>query len=103
MWPKYPSRETVLKTLTSIPQDYTSDYVIRGMICKGDDGQHVCFFRRILIKIEHLVSLAALNSYYEYCKMEDEITPQTEWVLYNDNELMTVRDNFPGVIETCIE
>lgn len=35
--------------------------------------------------------------------MEKDVTSQTEWVQFNDTELKFVRDNFPGVIEICIE
>ena len=35
--------------------------------------------------------------------MERDITPETEWVQQNDTEIKFVRDNFPGVIEICIE
>mmetsp|Transcript_35213 Transcript_35213/g.43051 ORF Transcript_35213/g.43051 Transcript_35213/m.43051 type:complete len:89 (+) Transcript_35213:1657-1923(+) len=73
------------------------------MICFSEGGHYLGFFRRILIKVEHLVSITTQNLQSEFLSMEKEITPQTEWVQYNDTELKFVRDNFPGVIELCIE
>mmetsp|Transcript_16884 Transcript_16884/g.22737 ORF Transcript_16884/g.22737 Transcript_16884/m.22737 type:complete len:89 (-) Transcript_16884:542-808(-) len=73
------------------------------MICFSEGGHYLGFFRRILIKVEHLVSITTQNLQSEFRSMEKEITPQTEWVQYNDTELKFVRDNFPGVIELCIE
>ena len=35
--------------------------------------------------------------------MERDITSQTEWVQMSDTENKFVRDNFPGVIEICLE
>ena len=35
--------------------------------------------------------------------MERDITSKTEWVQMSDTENKFVRDNFPGVIEICLE
>ena len=66
-----PKRTSILKTLTAIPQNFnlkdiynsskqgSCDYVIRGMICFSEGGHYLSFFRRILIKLEHNVSITA--------------------------------------------
>ena len=80
----------------------SQDYVLRGMICFTEGGHYLAFFRRILIKMEHLVSHDS-NVKQELRKMERQITPATEWVQYNDTELKFVTQNWPGVMELCIE
>lgn len=68
-WKKDPHRSSVLKSLIAIPQRFNvqelyntskqlpQDYVFRGMICFSEGGHYLGFFRRILIKVEHLVSI----------------------------------------------
>ena len=71
----------MLKTLVSIKQMFnlrdicnsskqmSQDYVLRGMICFTEGGHYLAFFRRILIKMEHLVSHDS-NVKQELRKME---------------------------------
>jgi len=73
------------------------------MICFSEGGHYLGFFRRILIKLEHLIGIHTQSVKQEYRNLEKQITPQTEWIQYNDTELKSVRDNWPGVIELCIE
>ena len=73
------------------------------MICFSEGGHYLGFFRRILIKVEHLVPITTQNLEQEFRSMEKDITSQTEWVQMNDTESKFVRDNFPGVIEICLE
>lgn len=75
---KDPLRASVLKTLIAIPQKFNvqelyesskqrkQEYVLRGMICFSEGGHYLGFFRRILIKIEHLVSITTANLSEEY-------------------------------------
>jgi len=114
-WGLEPKRLSRLKTLIAIPQKFnlrklynsskqpSQEYVFRGMICFGEGGHYLGFFRRILIKIEHLVSINTPSLQQEYRQLERQITPQTEWVQYSDCEMKFVRDNWPGVVEQCIE
>ena len=71
-------------------------------MCFSEGGHYLSFFRRILIKVEHLVNIDAKDMNYEVRKMAKEITSETEWVQTNDTELKCVVDNWPGVIEQCI-
>ena len=73
------------------------------MIVFTEGGHYLGFFRRILIKVEHLINISTPSVNKEYRRMENEVTPETEWVQYNDTELKFVRKNWPGVIELCIE
>ena len=113
-WGVDPKRTSILKTLIAIPQRFNlrdlynsnkqkpCDYVFRGMICFSEGGHYLSFFRRILIKIEHLTDIQGdINQ--QYRDMERKITPRTEWIQYNDQELKFVNENWPGVIERCIE
>ena len=105
----------MLKTLVAIPQIFnlqdlynsskqaSQEYVFRGMICFAEGGHYLGFFRRILIKVEHLVSISSTSIRQEFKKLEKMVTPSTEWIQYNDTELKFVKDNWPGVIECCIE
>ena len=116
-WGLEPKRTSVLKTLIALPQTFnlrdlynsskqpSQDYVIRGMICFSEGGHYLSFFRRILIKIANLVDITLPDRHLnlEMRKFEKDITPQTEWIQYNDTELKYVPDNWPGVIERCIE
>lgn len=72
------------------------------MICFSEGGHYLSFFRRILIKVEHLVGISSNHIRREVDKLEREITPQTEWIQSNDTELKYVAGNWPGVIELCI-
>ena len=68
-WGIEPTRASILKTLVAIPQDFNlqdvynsskqgnQSYVIRGMICFSEGGHYLSFFRRIMIKVEHLVGI----------------------------------------------
>ena len=73
------------------------------MICFSEGGHYLGFFRRILIKVEHLVSIFAQSVREEFKKLSKMVTSDTEWIQYNDTELKYVPDNWPGVIERCIE
>ena len=82
----------MLKTLIAIPQSFnlkevynsgkqiSQDYVFRGMICFSAGGHYLSFFRRILIKVEHLVSIMTPNIRQEVRKLEKMITPSAEWI-----------------------
>ena len=72
-WGIEPKHTSILKTLTAIPEHFNlqdvynsskqggCNYVIRGMICFSEGGHYLSFFRRILIKVEHLVSINCEN------------------------------------------
>lgn len=106
---------SALKTLITIPEHFnlrdlydskqqeSQDYVIRGMICYSDGGHYLGFFRRILIKVEHLVSASMQDINSEVRNLKKTLTQPTEWIQYNDSELKYVPKNWPGVIESCIE
>lgn len=36
-------------------------------------------------------------------EMENEITPETEWVCFNDNSIYSLKDNWLGLIEQMVE
>ena len=77
-WGLETKRVSVLKTLVAIPQKFnvrklynsnkqlSQEYVFRGMICFAESGHYMGFFRRILIKIEHLVSIMTQSLQQEY-------------------------------------
>ena len=117
-WDKNPKPSQVLKVLASVPEYYDlSDifhpqkqqkqyYVLRGMVCFSEGGHYLGFFRRIALKMSYLVS--AENSdqssfQRQWNALRREVTPQREWVQYNDTELKYISDNWPAVIERCIE
>ncbi len=70
-WGVEPKRVSVLKTLIAIPQIFnlkelfnsskqmSQQYVFRGMICYTEGGHYLSFFRRILIKVEHLIGITS--------------------------------------------
>lgn len=72
------------------------------MICFSSGGHYLGFFRRILIKIQDIVSIEK-NVPQQLRDLEREITPSTEWIQYNDTEMKFVTANWPGVLERCIE
>ena len=50
------------------------------MIVFTEGGHYLGFFRRILIKVEHLINISTPSVNKEYRRMENEVTPETEWV-----------------------
>ena len=60
------------------------------MVC-FQAAHYLAFFRRILIKFDHLEA--------DY----SEITPQTEWVCFNDTSISTLKDNWFGLISQMVE
>ena len=76
------------------------------MVCFSEGGHYLGFFRRIAIKMSYLVS--AENSdqssfQKQWYALKREANSQQEWVQYNDTELKFITDNWPAVIERCIE
>jgi len=79
------------------------DYALRGMICFGHN-HYFAFFRRIFIKIGFLNGLdySRIEQQAQEIK-EGEVKPETEWILYDDDRLSFVHDNWTGVLSSCLE
>ena len=65
-------------------------------------AHYLAFFRRILIKFDYLeADYKTLDA--DLREMNSEITPQTEWVCFNDNSISTLKDNWFGLISQMVE
>ena len=77
--------------------------MLRGMICFGHN-HYFAFFRRIFLKIGFLNGLDFSRVEEQAKQIKDtEINPDTEWILYNDDRLSFVQDNWTGVLQSCLE
>ena len=73
------------------------------MICFGHN-HYFAYFRRIFLKIGFLTGL-------DYSKIEEqtrrikdtEVKPENEWILYDDDRLSFVQDNWTGVLHSILE
>lgn len=73
------------------------------MICFGHN-HYFAFFRRIFIKIGFLPGLDYSRIEEQARQIKDtEVKPETEWILYDDDRLSFVQDNWTGVLHGCLE
>ena len=115
-WPnRQPDPTGVLKALISIPETFNvsdlyesrsrsgHEYALRGMICFGHN-HYFAFFRRIFIKIGFLTGLDYSNIEEQAQRIKNtEVKPETEWILYDDDHLSFVQDNWTGVLHSCLD
>ena len=106
-----PKAKDVLKALISLPeffevkQLYRHDvhcnqkYVLRGMICFSN-GHYFSFSRRMAIKTD---LIDGLDERQKRMLKDNEVKNDTEWILFNDEKLSFVKDNWTGVLNDCIE
>ena len=80
-----------------------TNYVFRGMICYSEGGHYMAFFRRIFLKLAYVVGIDSPDFQKECSRLEDDLNATNEWVSYSDDQLKYVTDNWPAVIERCIE
>ena len=75
------------------------------MVCFSEGGHYLGFFRRIAIKMSYLVGADLNPSSFQkmWNSLRQEVSPHTEWIQYNDTELKFVSDNWPAIIERCVE
>ena len=115
-WPdRNPDATGVLKALVAIPEFFNvtdlfnhhkqkpQEYVLRGMICFGHN-HYFAYFRRIFLKIGFLNGLdfSRINEQVRQIKL-NEVKPETEWIIYDNDRLSFVQDNWTGVLHSCLE
>lgn len=73
------------------------------MICFGHN-HYFAFFRRIFIKIGFLNGLDYSQIEQQAAQIQrTEVKPENEWILYDDDHLSFVQDNWTGVLHACLE
>ena len=71
-------------------------YALRGLITY-QSGHYFSYQRKIFIKYDFLdVNYQTLRE--DLAQMEGEVSDETEWQLYNDEEVRSVPDSWFGVI-----
>ena len=114
-WATEPASSNVLKVLSSLPQTFdvtdifghplqkNEKYVLRGFICK-ESSHYLAFFRRIYLKIGFLSGLVFERIALQTHEIKQkEMQEDTEWILYNDDQVSFVRQNWSSVIAMCLE
>jgi len=114
-WPLlHPKSSLVLETMISLPEKFdlkelaSSEgqssvvYTLKGLVCYSNN-HYFAFFRRIFHKIGYVVGsdhkrAEAVASLIKH----REIQSHNEWLLFNDDSIATVTDNWPGVIQMCL-
>jgi len=56
----------------------------------------VCYTRSVKTKIEYVGSEA------DHARIESEDTPESEWTLFNDDQVLRITGNIKQIVEDCV-
>lgn len=74
-----------------------TELILRGLVAFSGD-HYVCYTRAIKTKIDYL----GIESEKDYDRINREASEETEWTLFNDNQIIHITGNWKQIVEDCV-